>query len=175
MSDTPIKPLPPVGNISKAQEYIEKLELLLDKDKCTLTHSDLTKYPSSSMLDHYRLDLGHYYAEISASKHPTTGQTIYCLLFTNIDKIKEGKADSAILSYLNLTPNLFEKFKEIANKYFERKKREAEEKRFTDAMKPVDELIDKALGNKTEPELTPLKSSSDFMETFKTNDAPIVN
>lgn len=136
--------LPPVGDPAKAEKYIDHLINLLKWDKATVTHTDSKKH-NSSMQDHYRINLGHYDAEISHSVNPHTNQNLYVLLFTNVNHLKSGHADQAILSYLYLHEPTFRKFKTAVENHFERLRREAEERRFKTAMQPIDDYISKAI------------------------------
>lgn len=132
---------PPIGDHQQAEKYLNQLISAIKQDTYTLTHSDLSKFDPCSFQDHYRIDMGTYHAEISHSKHPQSGADVYALIFTSIDKIRAGQSNQAILSYLPLTSELFAKFKSAADDYFAEQKRRAEEKRFKEAMKPVDALL----------------------------------
>ena len=133
--------LPPTTDPDKARAYLDKLISLINQRKFPLTHSDLNKFDACGMVDHYRIDLGNYFAEISHSKHPNSGKDVFALVFTNIEKIRQGNQQEAILSYLPLTPDSFEHFKTAAEHHFELLRKEAEEKRFQAAMRPIDELL----------------------------------
>lgn len=138
------KTLPPIGDVSKAEKYIDRLIELMNKDKCQVTQSDLAKFGQSHMKEHYRISLGTYDAEVSHSLNQNQRDT-YILLFTNTQQIKEGKAQDAILAYINLSSELYGELKTSIENHIERKIKEAEEKRFNEAMQPIDDLIDQAL------------------------------
>src|SRR5688572_20857956 len=81
---------PPQGDPEKAGKYIERLVQLLNQDKVTVVHTDLTRFDPSALEDHYRIDLQDYQVEVSHSKQPSTGKDSYVILFTNIKNIREG-------------------------------------------------------------------------------------
>lgn len=153
--------LPPIGDVSKAEKYIDRLIELMNKDKCTVTHSDLSKFGQSSMKEHFRISLGSYDAEVSHSLNPHQ-KDIYILLFTNTTQIKEGKAKEAILAYINLSSELYKKIRMGVEDYLDRKFREAEQKRFNEAMQPIDDFIDQAL--KDEQKETPTLIQEEITE-----------
>lgn len=138
---------PPSGDPQKAEDYLQKLIRLIRDDKLLVTHTDLQKIDPGSLQDHYRNDLGDYDVEVSHSKQPDTGQDHYVIIFNNLNQIKDGCAQKAVLAYLHLTEQQFQRFKEISDDQIERKRREEEERRFKEAMSPVDEAIKKLSDN----------------------------
>jgi len=126
------------------------------------------------MQDHYRISLGDYDAEVSHSINPNTGQNMYMMIFTNMAQIKAGLANQAILSYIYLNEPLFGKFKSFAEGYFERKHREEEERRFKEAMQPIDTLIAQALDKPDKPNQTePSDNKKEFISDFLANSSAI--
>lgn len=170
--DTPNNPKipPPIGNPKHVQKYLDQLIELIRCDKANLTHSDLKKYDPTTMQDHYRISLGAYDAEISHSINPNSNQDVYLLIFTNVAHIKTGLAHEAILSYLYLTEAAFQKFKTEAEIYFDRKRQEAEDRRFKETMKPIDDIIEASL---SEAHKDGLKNDlkSDFLSSHDSPDA----
>lgn len=148
------KTLPPIGDVSKAEKYINQLIELMNKDKCTVTQSDLAKFGQSHMQEHFRISLGTYDAEVSHSLNQNQKDT-YILLFTNTQQIKEGKAQDAILAYINLSSELYNELKASIETHIERKIKEAEQKRFNEAMQPIDDFIDQALEDEAVESETP--------------------
>lgn len=132
---------PPIGTREQADQYLDQIIHNLKTDRFPLIHSDLSKFGPGSFQDHYRIDLGEYHAEVSHSKHPQSGNDIYSLIFTNVDKIRQGLSNQAILGYLPLTAEQFNKFRSAADRYFEDQKRREEQKRFRESMQPIDTLL----------------------------------
>jgi hypothetical protein len=132
---------PPMGNHQQAEKYLTELISALKIGSYPLTHSDLSKFDPGSFQDHYRIDMGEYHAEISHSKHPQSGADSFSLIFTSLDKIRSGQSSQAILSFIPLTADQFTRFKTAANNYFVEQKRREEQKRFQQAMKPIDQLL----------------------------------
>lgn len=138
-------PSPASGDSSRADGYLNKLTRLIQEDKLNISHTDLKQFELASMQDHYRIDLGEYEVEISHSKQPDTGKDFYIILFNNLKKIQESGGvctNRVILAYIHLTHEQFVNFKNVADEYLERKKKKAEEKRFAEAMKPIDNLLE---------------------------------
>lgn len=152
---------PPVGDHQQSEKYLSQLINVLRSQKYPLTHSDLSKFDPGSFQDHFRLDLGDYFAEISHSKHPQSGNDVYSLIFTNVAKIKSGLASQAILSYLPLSADQFARFKSAAGEYFAEQKKLKERRRFEDAMRPIDDLLNLPKSDQhPEPSQTSAESSS---------------
>lgn len=144
IQDVPNEPPPPAGDNEKSEKYLKQLIELINQDKLPVSHTDLNKFNIASIEDHYRMDLGEYEVEINHSKQPDTGQDFYIMLFNNIKKI-EGQEQNCInkiiLAYTHLTQPQFEDFKEAADAAIERKRKKEEEKRFQEAMNPIDDLL----------------------------------
>ena len=121
---------PPSGDSEKADSYIAQLVNLINTDKLSVSHTDLSKFDPTSLQNHYRLDLNDYEIEVSHTKQPDSGQDFYVILFNNLKYISERCTEKVILAYMHLTDNQFKTFKSTAEEQLERKRREAEEKRF---------------------------------------------
>lgn len=137
-------PPPPAGDSEKAEKYLGQLISLIEADTLKVIHTDLKKFDIASIQDHYRMDLGEYEVEVNHSKQPDTGQDFYVLLFNNLKKIEnagESCVNKVILAYTHLSQNQFVDFKEAADGALERKRKEEEEKRFADAMAPIDNVL----------------------------------
>lgn len=139
---------PPSAGQEKAEPYLQKLIQLIEQDKLLVAHTDLKKFDPNSIQDHYQLELKDYQVEISHSKQPDSGKDFYTLLFNNLKKIEEGCSQKIILAYLHLSEDQFNRFAKLADEQIAKKKREAEEKRFLEAMQPVDQALDNLLGPK---------------------------
>lgn len=146
---------PPIGDHEQAEKYITQIISAVRSGNFDLVHSDLSKFDPSSFQDHYRLDMGEFHAEVSHSKHPQSGSDIFSLIFTSVDKMRQGQTNQAILSYLPLTAEQFSKFKSTAEAYFAEQKRLAEEKRFKSAMQPIDSLLKTDLPNHSDNSVKP--------------------
>lgn len=138
---------PPRGDYQKAESYINKLVGLVESGKLEVVHTDLQKFDPGSIQDHYRMDLGDYQIEISHSKLPNSGTDSYVMLFTNLKNVSAGTAEKAILAYTQLSNNQFNKFKTAAESQIEERRRLEEEKRFNDALAPIDSLLNDANNN----------------------------
>lgn len=138
---------PPRGDYQKAENYINRLVSLVESGKLQVIHTDLQKFDPGSIQDHYRLDLQDYQIEISHSKLPNSGADSYVMLFTNLKNVSEGSAEKAILAYTQLSNNQFNKFKTAAESQIEERRRLEEEKRFNEALSPIDSLLDEAQSN----------------------------
>jgi hypothetical protein len=137
-------PPPPSGDSEASEKYLQKIKDLISGDKIEVFHTDLEKFNIEAIEDHYRLDLGDYEVEINHSKAPDTSQDFYIMLFNNIKKIEasgESCINKVILAYVHLTENQFEDFKETADGAIERKRKAEEEKRFKEAMEPIDQTL----------------------------------
>ncbi len=133
---------PPNGDIEKSDKYLMQLIELINQDKLIATHTDLSKFDPTSLQEHYRLDLKDYEVEVSHNKQANTGKDSYIILFNNLKSVNEKCTEKIILAYLNLTGDQFAKFKTIADDQIERKRKEAEEKRFKEAMTPIDQALE---------------------------------
>ena len=132
---------PPRGDDKKAQLYITKLVSLLDQDKITPLHTDLSRYDPSSLEDHYRVDLKNYMLEVSHSKQPNSGQDSYVMVFTNLNQVAQG-CEKIILAFVHLNKDQFLSFKHACEESMNRKKRAEELEQFTQAVAPIDQLLD---------------------------------
>lgn len=142
--EIPQEPPPPAGDSEKAEKYLRQLISLIEADTLEVIHTDLKKFDITSIQDHYRMDLGEYEVEINHSKQPDTGQDFYVLLFNNLKKIEkagESCINKVILAYTHLTQPQFVDFKEAADGALERKRKKEEEKRFAEAMAPIDNVL----------------------------------
>lgn len=131
---------PPSGDPKNADKYISQLIHLINTDKLTVLHTDLTRFDPSSLEDHYRLELKDYEVEVSHSKQPDSGKDFYIILFNNLKLVKQH-TEKIILAYMHLNENQFKNFKSAAKEQMERKKKQAEEKRLHEVMKPIDEAL----------------------------------
>lgn len=137
---------PPAGDSEKAEKYLRQLIDLINQDKLKVTHTDLNKFNIESIQDHYRMDLGEYELEINHSKQPDSGQDFYVLLFNNLKKIEqdgESCVNKVILAYTHLTQPQFLNFKRAADGALNRIKQAEEQKRFKEAMTPIDDVLTK--------------------------------
>ncbi len=133
---------PPHGDESKAVRYLEKILELLQNDKLIVSQTDLQKFDPSTLQDHYRIDMGEYDIEVSHSKQPDSGNDFYIMLFNSIKKIENNCTDKVILAYTHLDSNQFQKFKTTATDQIERIKKAEEERRFKEAMEPIDQKLE---------------------------------
>lgn len=133
---------PPSGDPTQAEKYISKFIQLIDEDKLTVYHTDLSKFDPSTLQDHYRLGLKDYQVEVSHSKHPNSGKDSYVLLFTNLKKVSEGNCEKIILAYMHLDDSQFMKVKRASLQQAERIRRAEEEKRLKEVMHPIDKALE---------------------------------
>lgn len=140
---------PPSGDPKKADYYITQLTELIKSDKLTVMQTDLAKFDPSSLQNHYRLDLKDYEVEISHTKQPDSGKDFYIILFNNLKHISGQCTEKIILAYIHLSDEQFSNFKAAADDQLERKRREAEEKRFKEAMAPIDQTLEQLANPKT--------------------------
>lgn len=149
-TDNDFSPLPPPsGGAEKADYYISQITELVSSDKLIVAHTDLSKFDPTSLQDHYRIDLKDFEVEVSHNKKPDTGEDFYVILFNNLKRINEKCAEKAILAYMNLTDGQFQKFKVVAQEQIERKRKEEEEKRFKEAMAPIDSVLENLSASNT--------------------------
>lgn len=140
---------PPSGDPKKADYYITQLIELISSDKLTVTRTDLAKFDPSSLQNHYRLDLKDYEVEVSHNKQPESGKDFYIILFNNLKHINGQCSEKIILAYIHLSDEQFRSFKAAADNQLERKRKAAEEKRFREAMAPIDQVIGQLTNPKT--------------------------
>ncbi len=141
MSNTSNELPPPSGDPKDADKYIDQLVRLINTDKLTVLHTDLTKFDPNSLEDHYRLELKDYEVEVSHSKQPDSGKDFYVILFNNLKYVNEQYTEKIILAYMYLDENQFKNFKSSAKEQAERKNKEAKEKRLHEVMQPIDEAL----------------------------------
>lgn len=151
---------PPVGDQEKADYYTAKLIEFISADKLTVLRTDLSRFDPTSLQDHYRLDLQDYEVEVSHNKQPDSGKDFYVMLFNNLKHVNNGCTEKVILAYVHISEDQFAKFKTVANDQIERKRKEAEEKRFKEAMTPIDQALEQLKDALAE------KSTSDFEAAF---------
>ncbi len=142
VQEPPSNQPPPCGDISKAERYLNWLLDLIAQDKLLVTHTDLQKFDNSALQDHYQISLPEYIVELSFTKHAESDRHSYVMIFNNIQMINEGVASKAILAYIPLTEQQFQEFKYTADDQIARKKKEFEDKRFKDAMAPLDQVLE---------------------------------
>lgn len=150
-SDIPPQLPPPSGDPGKADRYLTQLIELVNTDKLLVLHTDLSKFDPTSLQDHYRLDLKNYEVEISHNKQPDSGEDFYVILFNNLKLVNEKCTEKIILAYIHLSGDQFAKFKVVADDQLERKRKEAEEKRFKEAMAPIDSALAELAAENPEP------------------------
>ena len=134
---------PPSGDPQVAQKYADKVSSLIGQNKVVVIHTDLSRYDPSSLHDHYRIDLGDYQIEISHSKQPLNGTDSYVMLFNNLRNLREGLTQKVILAYLILSAEQFNRLKQVSDEQIETRRKIEEQRRFQQAMNPVDELLEK--------------------------------
>ncbi len=132
---------PPSGDATKAEKYIQQLVSLISQNKVTVIHTDLSLFDPTSLEDHYRIDLSDYQVEISHSKNPDTSEDSFVILFNNLKQVREGCSEKSILAYMHLNSSQFLQFKQVADEQVNRIKKAAEEKRFIEAMSPIDQAL----------------------------------
>ncbi len=133
---------PPSGDSETAEKYIHQLIDLINTEKLTVIHTDLSKFDPTTLADHYRLDLKDYDVEISHNKNPNTSADSYVMLFNNLKSINNASTEKVILAYIHLSELQFSKIKTVSDEQIERRLREAEKKRFKEAMIPVDQALE---------------------------------
>lgn len=133
---------PPSGDPQQAEKYINQLIALIETDKLDVSHTDLAKFDPSALQDHYSLELKEYRVEVSHSKYPQSGKDSYVILFTNIKNLSEGNYEKIILAYMHLSNSQFISFKNAFLQQLQRKRKELEEKRLQNALKPVDQILE---------------------------------
>ena len=133
---------PPIGDAEKADKYLNTLIDLITQDKLTVSHTDLSKFDPTSLQDHYSMALKDYEIEVSHNKQPDTGQDSFVILFNNLNHLNGQYGSKVILAYIHLNEAQFQKFKTVSDDQIFRKKKEAEEKRFKEAMTPIDQALE---------------------------------
>ena len=159
---------PPRGDYQKAEKYIAQLCTLLEQNKIEVIHTDLKKFDPNSIQDHYRVALEDYHIEISHSKLPNSGADSYVMLFTNLKNVAAGSADKTILAYTQLSDSQFQTFKEAAQAQIEERRRKEEEKRFNDALSPIDNLLSQAKSSAAEETAVEKPAAEDKLPSYST-------
>lgn len=168
MSD-PVQQAPPKGDLEKAEKYIGQLIDLINQRKIEVYHTDLTKFDPTSLQDHYSINLKEYQIEISHSKHQDSGKNSYVMIFNNLKNISEGSGEKVILAYIYLADSQFSKFKIVADRFLEEKRRIEEDQNFRKALEPIDNLLDQASSQQvnqqesSKREETVARSSDDYL------------
>lgn len=134
--------LPPGADSDKAEKYVAALVDLVSQDKLIVTQTDLSRFNSSSMEDHYRVNLEDYDVELSHNRNSETKEETFIMIFNSISKFDNAEPKPLILSYMHLTSEQYLKLKEVADAQIERNKKKEEEQRFLKTMEPVDALLD---------------------------------
>lgn len=132
---------PPSADSKKAHKYIAQLVDLINTDKLLVSQTDLSKFDPTSLQNHYRVNLDDYEIEVSHTKQADSGQDFYIMLFNNLKRIYGDASKKVILAYMHLTQEQFNNFKDVSDKQLAQKAKEAEEKRFTEVMEPIDQAL----------------------------------
>lgn len=132
---------PPSGDPARSEKYVSQLITLIEKDKLNIIHTDLSKFDSSSLEDHFLTQLKDYQVEFSHGKHPQSGKDSYIMLFTNLKHVVNGGHQKIILAYMHLDDTQFVRVKRAGMEQVERKRRIEEERRLKVALEPVDKLL----------------------------------
>lgn len=140
MSD-PDQKTPPKGDSEKAEKYINQLVELINQNKLLVFHTDLKKFDPTSLQDHYTIALTDYQIEISHSKQPNSGKDSFVMIFNNFKHLAQGNGEKVILAYIYLADAQFSKFRIVADRQIEERRRLEEEKRFKEALVPIDNLL----------------------------------
>ncbi len=138
--------LPPGGDSRFAEKYIYQFIELINQDRLTAIHTDLSKFDPSNLQDHYRMELQDYFVEVSHSKHPSSGADSFIMLFTNLQQVREGCTEKVILAYMHLDQNQFQRFRSTVEQQTHRKKKMEEERRLTEALSQVDQVLTEMSG-----------------------------
>lgn len=154
---------PPRGDFETAEKYINQLIDLLNERKIEVDHTDLKRFDPTTLQDHYTISLSEYQIEISHSKQPDSGKDSYVMIFNNMKQLAEGSGAKVILAYIYLADSQFSKFKIVADHYIAEKRKAEEERKFKEALEPIDQLLDQASANvhTTDSEPLPTASASD--------------
>lgn len=171
-----LQPKPPQGSVKHAEKYISQLTNLINTDKLTVLHTDLSKYDPSNLQDHYRVELKEYMVEISHSKDANTGRDSFVLLFTNLKDVRDGCSEKLILGYVHLTPDQFSQFRNAATTQDTRLKRQEEERRFNLNLQPIDEALEEIVtGQPSTVETTAQTEASPVTSTPETGAQPTLS
>lgn len=140
---------PPKGDLDKAEKYVSQLVDLINQRKIEVYHTDLAKFDPTSLQDHYSINLEKYQIEISHSKHQDSGKNSFVMIFNNLKNIAGGNGEKVILAYIYLADSQFSKFKIVADRFLEEKRRIEEEQNFKEALAPIDDLLDQVSSQDT--------------------------
>lgn len=135
-------PPPPIGDPKSAERYLNQLISLIETDKITVHHTDLSKFDPSALEDHYRIDLKNYLVEVSHSKNPNTGKDQFILLFNNIKQVRDECTEKVILAYLHLEDIQYSRFKNAADAQILKIHQLAEQKRLAEALAPIETFLE---------------------------------
>jgi hypothetical protein len=160
--------VPPRGDFEKAEKYINQLVSLINQNKIEAYHTDLKKFDPTTLHDHYTVSLREYQIELSHSKQPNSGKDSYVMIFNNLKQLSEGNGEKVILAYIYLADSQFAKFKLVADRQIEQKRKAEEEKKFAEALAPIDEILDNTAGEAlSAPAPQNNVNSNALMESFK--------
>ena len=137
---------PPRGDFQQAEKYINQLVDLISRNKIEVSHTDLKKFDPTTLQDHYTVNLSTYHIEISHSKQPNSDKDSHVMIFNNLKHLAEGTGDKVILAYIYLAESQFSRFKAAADRQIYDRERALEEKRFNQAVEPIDQLLNQAQG-----------------------------
>lgn len=172
MSDPKSQLPPPSGDSEKADTYITQLINLISANKLLVSHTDLAKFDPTSLQEHYRMDLTDYEVEVSHNKQADSGQDSYIILFNNLKFVDEKCTEKVILAYLHLTEDQFKSFKSISDDQLERNRRAAEEKRFKEAMAPIDQMLNQLTNSDEENQSPPEDTQAAPLDNPSENPPP---
>ncbi len=144
MSDS--SQIPPRGDFEKAERYINQLVSLINQNKIEVFHTDLKKFDPTTLHDHYSVSLSEYQIELSHSKQPNSGKDSFVMIFNNLKQLSEGSGEKVILAYVYLADSQFTKFKMVADRQIQERVKAEEEKKFKEALEPIDQLLNQAQG-----------------------------
>ncbi len=138
----PIQPaVPPKGDEQKGEKYVSDLIRLIEQGKVQVNKTDLSQFNPSSLQNHYRLDLDDFQIEISHSTHLESGTNSFVIIFNNLKNIADGNTEKAILAYIHLTEEQYRRFHSTAEQQIEKLKKIEDEKRFIEAVRPLDNRL----------------------------------
>ncbi len=141
--------IPPKGDFEKAEKYIRSLVDLISQDKVLVSHTDLSKFDPTNLQDHFKVELPDHQIEISHNKQPNSGQDVYVMLFTNIQKLSQDPSlnaescnEKVILAYTILNEQQFKRFRGVALEQIEKFRKIEEERKFNTALHPLDRALE---------------------------------
>lgn len=167
----PIQPaVPPKGDEQKGEKYISDLIRLIEQGKVQVHKTDLAQFNPSSLQNHYRLDLDDFQIEISHSTHLESGASSFVIIFNNLKNIADGNTEKAILAYIHLSEEQYRRFHQVAEEQIERLRKIEDEKKFIQAVRPLDERL-AALESSSKDifseKLADIKTSHHYQEEVK--------